>query len=84
MRALDEFARENGMVDAWPDLPGGAQPVPDFPTDALPDDLDLLVKSMAAAHQAPEGMAAAFALGIASAAIVGRVEVRPKRSNPGY
>ncbi len=68
----------------WVEIPDGARAIPDFPTNALPDNSGLLVRSVAASYQAPEGMAAAFAIGVASAAIVGRVEVQPKANEPFY
>ncbi|MBR3743150.1 MAG: DUF3987 domain-containing protein [Clostridia bacterium] len=87
MTVISQLAAATGQAEnnqTWPELPDGAQAVPDFPAQVLPDDLRLLIRSIAKAHQVSEGMAAAFALGVASAAIVGRVEIQPKAGNPGY
>ena len=78
MSVLSQLANNGGQkTDDWAELPSGARALPDFPAGALPDDLALLVRTMAGAIQAPEGLVAAFAIGVASAAIVGRVEVQP-------
>ena len=82
---MNESASGSGTkLDEWKELPDGTKGLPDFPTQALPIDLQLLIRSIAKAHQVSEGMAAAFALGVASAAIVGRVVIQPKAGNPGY
>lgn len=75
-RALSEFQRED-----WPELPDGEQGLPEFPTNALPDELRALVRGLAKAQQVSEAMVAAFALGVASAALVGRAVVQPKKSH---
>lgn len=85
LSVLSQLATNGGQqTDEWVELPDGARALPDFPTDALPDDLALLVRSMARSIQAPEGLVAASAIGVASAAIVGRVEVQPKQREPFY
>lgn len=81
---MNELSGGTNQLDGWPELPDGVQGLPDFPTEALPDDLSLLVRMLAAAVQVDEAMAAGFALGLASAAIVGRVEIQPKQSEPWH
>ena len=84
---LETFEREKigeAKPQEWVEIPDGARSLPDFPTDALPEDLGLLVHSIAASYQAPEGLVAAFAIGVASAAIVGRVDAQPKAGEPFY
>lgn len=88
MTVLSQLAEAGGLGAndnrEWVELPDGARALPNFPTDALPDDLAQLVHSIAGAYQAPEGLAAAFALGVAGSAIVGRVEIQPKEREPFY
>lgn len=85
MSVLSQLAQAGGLgKNDWVELPDGARALPDFPTDALPDDLANLVHNFAGAYQAPEGLVAAFALGIAFAAIVGRVDIQPKNREPNY
>lgn len=84
MSVVAELVNSGGQKNDWPELPDGVRVLPDFPTDCLPDDLALLCHSLASAYQAPEGLVVAFALGVASAAIVGRVEIQPKEREPYY
>ncbi len=84
MTVLSQLAQATAEARSWPELPDGAGALPDFPVDSLPDDLSLLVHELAAAYQVPEGLAGAFALGVASAAVVGRVEVKPKATEDFY
>lgn len=81
-KMMDKFAANNGIappVDRreWPDL--ADQPLPDFPLDALPDDFNAYCRAVGKSLQAPEGMVAAFGIGVVSAAIVGRVKIFPKQ-----
>ena len=79
------LAKYDDQAVAWPDIGERERELPDFPMDALPERLRGLVEHMAEAMQAPAGMVAAFAIGVASAAVVGRVEIYPKpNAEPFY
>lgn len=77
MESLTAFAAVQG-VESWPDLP--TQSLPDFPVDALPDDAAEYCKALSASLQVAPDMVACFMLGVASAASVGRISVKPLRN----
>ncbi len=69
---------------AWPSLPGTSRALPAFPVDALPDRFGAFCRAVAECWQVPPDLAVCFALGVASAAVVGRVTVRPKHRETDY
>lgn len=69
---------------AWGEISERAKSLPAFPVDALPDNAAAFCTAIAEAYQAPIDMVVCFMLGVASAAMVGRVSVQPKRREPGY
>lgn len=69
---------------AWGEISERAKALPAFPVDALPDKAAELCLAVAEAYQVPIDMSACFMLGVASAAMVGRVSIQPIRRNPGY
>lgn len=71
-------------ADGWPEMPFEAQPLPTFPVDALPDSMADMVMALSRAQQAPADMVVAFALAVASAAIVGRVAIHPKANERSH
>ncbi len=73
-----------GTGDGWPALPDSMQALPDFPKEALPPDFGAFVQAVSECWQVPPDMAACFALGVASAAVVGRVTVQPKARENDY
>lgn len=68
----------------WPQIADGSQVLPSFPVQVLPDDAARFVSAMAECYQVPADMVACFLLGVASAALVGRVEVQPKHREKHY
>ncbi len=74
MESLTAFAAVQG-VESWPDLP--TQSLPDFPVDALPDEAADFCKSLSDSIQVSPDMTACFVLGVASAATVGRIMIKP-------
>ena len=63
----------------WPELP--TQTLPDFPVDALPDEVAAYCRAVADSIQVAPDMVACFLLGAASAALVGRISVQPIRTS---
>lgn len=55
-----------------------------FPTGSLPVNFSNLIRNISTAYQVSEAMTAAFALGVCSAAITGRVEIQPKAKESFY
>ena len=64
--------------DGWPEMPFEVFRPQKFPTEVLPDKMAEMVTVVAQAQQAPEDMVVAFSLAVASAAVVGRIEIHPK------
>ena len=71
-------------ADGWPEMPFEVFRPEQFPVDALPDQMADMVAALSTAHQAPADMVVAFALAVASAAIVGRVAIHPKANERGH
>ena len=69
---------------AWGEISERSKALPAFPVDALPDKAAAFCAAVAEAYQVPASMVVCFLLGVASAAVVGRVSVQPKRKEPAY
>lgn len=82
---LRSFAVQSGIIsDSWATLPSEAQRLPEFPVDVLPEMMSAHCRAVAESVQTPLDMVVCFALGVASSALVGRVEVQPKHIEKDY
>ena len=68
-------------VEPWPDLEPLESPLPEFPTDSLPEPLGQWVREESHATQTPPDLAGWLSLAVCSAAISKRVEVQAR---PGW